>query len=271
MTFHEGYTAATDCQTCHEADGTGIAPGTVADFHNGLETERVGIIYGGEDLSVTEGAKFTWDITDIVDDGTNLKISWAATFNGVAVDPCNTTVTATAPGFHAVPVIEGALSMLRSYAQGDDFVLGKSTTAPGQANAVNVTTANTVCAANVATTTIPVDAGLAAGSRGIVAIQGKPQLPIPAGMSKEHWDHDTMYVRVPTPTREWVVGTGALPTETRRPIADTGACLKCHVGSLYQHGNTRVDNVDMCIICHNSASSEQNVRIADGRRQDRVV
>ena len=73
-----------------------------------------------------------------------------------------------------------------------------------------------------------------------------------------------MYVRVPTPTREWVVGTGALPTALRRPIADTDDCLDCHVGSLYQHGNTRVDNVDMCIICHNPASSEQNVRVQMG-------
>jgi hypothetical protein len=50
----------------------------------------------------------------------------------------------------------------------------------------------------------------------------------------------------------------------RRPIVDTGECLKCHVGSLYQHGGNRVDNVKMCIICHNSASSEQNVRVGMG-------
>ena len=72
-----------------------------------------------------------------------------------------------------------------------------------------------------------------------------------------------MYIRVPTPTYEFAVGTGAAVTP-RRAIADTSACLKCHVGSLYQHGNTRVDNVTMCIICHNSASSEQNVRTQMG-------
>ena len=75
-TFHEGYTAATDCQTCHEPDGTGIAPGVVSEFHNGLVTERGGIIWDGIDTSVTEGAKFDWQITGIVDDGTNLLISW---------------------------------------------------------------------------------------------------------------------------------------------------------------------------------------------------
>jgi len=69
---------------------------------------------------------------------------------------------------------------------------------------------------------------------------------------------------VPTPVLEWTVGTGSTSATARRKIADTGACLKCHVGSLYQHGNTRVDNVTMCVMCHNSASSEQSVRVQMG-------
>jgi hypothetical protein len=75
-----------------------------------------------------------------------------------------------------------------------------------------------------------------------------------------------MYVRSKTPTFQWQVGVGgATPVaEQRRPIADTAQCLKCHVGSLYQHGNTRVDNVDLCVMCHNAASSEQNVRTQMG-------
>jgi OmcA/MtrC family decaheme c-type cytochrome len=160
---------------------------------------------------------------------------------------------------------EGTLSMLRSYVQGDDYVLGKAS-APGQASAVNLSTSNTACAGNLATTTIPVDTGVAAGTRGVVALQGKWQLPVPAGMSTEHWPYPLMFVRVPTPTEEWIVGSsGVVPkADQRREIADTGACLKCHVGSLYQHGNTRVDNVQMCVICHNSASSDQNNRVTMG-------
>jgi OmcA/MtrC family decaheme c-type cytochrome len=262
LTFHNTFAPTEDCTVCHNASGVASGKVVVTDFHNGLETERVGIIYDGEDLSVSEGKNFTWQITGIVDNGTNLVINWTATYKGAAVNPCNTTVTTTAPGFHAVSQPEGGLSMLRSYAQGDDYVLGQAT-APGQASAVNVTTTNTVCAANVATTTIPVDAAIPAGTRAIVALQGKPQLPVPAGMTTEYWSFPTMYVRVPTPTYEFVVGTGAKATE-RRLIADTGQCLKCHVGSLYQHGNTRVDNVTMCIICHNSASSDQNNRVAMG-------
>jgi len=262
LTFHEAFAPTEDCTVCHNASGVASGKVVVTDFHNGIETERVGIIWDGADLSVTEGKNFTWQITGIVDDTTNLAITWTATYKGAAVDPCNSTITATAPGFFNVAQEDGALSMLRSYAQGDDYVLGQAN-APGQASAVNVTTANTVCAANVATTTIPVDAAIPAGTRGIVALQGKPQLPLPAGFDNPVYEFPAMYVRVPTPTYEFVVGTGAKATD-RRLIADTEQCLKCHVGSLYQHGNTRVDNVTMCIICHNSASSDQNNRVAMG-------
>jgi OmcA/MtrC family decaheme c-type cytochrome len=70
--------------------------------------------------------------------------------------------------------------------------------------------------------------------------------------------------RARTPTREFVADTGALPTEQRRPIADTGDCMKCHVGSMYQHGGNRIDNVNLCTMCHNSASNEKNVRVGIG-------
>jgi len=68
--------------------------------------------------------------------------------------------------------------------------------------------------------------------------------------------------RVPTPTYDWAVGDG---TEmARRSTVDTSLCLNCHVGSLYQHGGDRVDNVDYCMVCHNAASNEQNVRVGMG-------
>ena len=185
------------------------------------------------------------------------------------MDPCNTTIGAGKPLFHLTPagtVLDGAPDFLRTYAQGDDFILGKSTSAPGQPGTLTLSATNTACAANVATTTWAVDKDVPAGTRGYVALQGKPQLPLPAGFDKTVSDYEftNMYVRVPTPDREFVVGTGAKPATERRAIADTGECLKCHVGSLYQHGNTRVDNVKMCGACHNSASSDQNNRVAMG-------
>jgi OmcA/MtrC family decaheme c-type cytochrome len=269
-TFHLAYTAATNCQGCHESGAGAEAPGLVdvRDFHDGLETERIGIIYGGEDLSVTKGAQFNWAITKVVDDKATgkLTITWTAEFpKGTSINPCNTTATDTAPVFYPYGPNtggEGTLSMLRSYAQGDDYVLGQAN-APGQAASVNLSTTNTTCSGNVATTVIDRNSNIADGTRAIVALQGKPQLPVPAGMSTEHWAEPLMFVRVPTPTYEFVVGTGA-PATPRRVVADTQDCLGCHVGSLYQHGNTRVDNVTMCIICHNSASSDQNNRVQMG-------
>ncbi|MGB5412547.1 MAG: hypothetical protein WBN09_13520, partial [Woeseiaceae bacterium] len=129
-----------DCGACH--DGA-LARDTVRAFHDGSTTERGGIIFGGVDTSVTEGARFDWEITGIVDDGMDLAISWQASYDGVGVDPCNATVGEGAPVFFAdVDPDDGSslgnLSMLRNYAQGDDFILGQSTSAPGQALSVNV-------------------------------------------------------------------------------------------------------------------------------------
>jgi OmcA/MtrC family decaheme c-type cytochrome len=268
--FHLNADETVVCTNCHQAP---LLPATVADFHNGLETERVGIIWDGEDQSVAIGKKFTWKIDSIVDDGTNLKISWSATFNGNPINPCNTTASATTPIIYPYApntAGEGTAGMLRSYVQGDDYVLGKATGGVGQATTINLTTANTVCAGTVATTTIPVEAGVPAGTRGVVALVGKWQVPVPTGFSNSlhaaDWPYPLQFVRVPTPTEEWIVGSsGIVPKASqRREIADTGACLKCHVGSLYQHGNTRVDQVQMCAICHNSASSDQNNRVAMG-------
>ena len=241
-----------DCTVCHDG---GTARATVADFHNGLAPAfRRGPIFNGEDVGVVEGAKFDWAITGIVDDGTDLAISWTASYDGVGVDPCNDTVAAGAPAFHNVA--GSNLSMLRSYAQGDDFIIGMSTSAPGQPLSVNVTVDNTTCAANVATTTIPVDVLGASIDRGIVALQGRPFVLSPIDSVT------AIQVRAKTPTYEWMIGSGDAPLMARRDIVDTDECLKCHVGSLYMHGGNRIDNVGMCILCHNSASNEQNVRTA---------
>ncbi|HWJ06735.1 MAG TPA: cytochrome c3 family protein, partial [Steroidobacteraceae bacterium] len=82
LSFHASYTGAEDCQVCHIADGTGVARGTVAKMHNGLLTERGGIIWDGVDTSVVEGDKIAMAITGIVDNGTSLAISWTATYDG---------------------------------------------------------------------------------------------------------------------------------------------------------------------------------------------
>jgi OmcA/MtrC family decaheme c-type cytochrome len=263
-TFHLVLTPTPEtapCADCHRVGGAAERVQVVTASHNGTTTERGGIIWDGVDTSVTEGAKFVWQITGVenvvVDGVDSLAISWIASYDGLGVDPCNETLGPDAPTFHAATDGSGSgnLSMLRNYAQGDDFILGMSTSAPGQALSVNVSTDNTVCASNIATTTIAADDVTA--ERGIIALQGKPRTVSPDGSTTGQ------RVRAKTPTYEFMVADGSAPVATRRAIVDGDQCLKCHVGSLYQHGGNRVDNPGMCILCHNSASNEKNVRTED--------
>jgi OmcA/MtrC family decaheme c-type cytochrome len=252
--LHANATPATNCATgCHEPGGLASSALTVADVHNGATTERGGIIWDGVDTSVTEGALIDWTITGVTDDGTDLTITWQASYNGVGVNPCNATAAAGAPVFFADG--EGNLSILRNYAQGEDFILGTDPDGAGQpGSSPGVDDTNTTCAGNVATTVVPVETTDAMYGR--VAIQGKPRL-----VSIDPDDADgLMAVRAKTPTYDWVVGTGGAAPE-RRAVVDTGLCLSCHVGSLYQHGGNRVDNVDMCYLCHNVAANDEYVRV----------
>jgi OmcA/MtrC family decaheme c-type cytochrome len=245
-----------DCQLCHAdpADG-GFARANVAEMHNGSLTGRSGVIWDGVDTSVTEGAKIAWVITGVVDDGTNLTITWQADYDGVGVDPCNATAGPGAPVFFADDA--GNLSILRNYAQGEDFILGTRADRAGQPGGTpGVNDTNTTCAGNVATTVVPVEVTDAMYGR--VAIQGKPRVPSP-----DPDDSDgLMQVRAFTPTYDWVVGDGSA-APARRAVVDSSLCLSCHVGSLYQHGGNRVDNVDMCYLCHNAAANDEYVRVDD--------
>ena len=100
---------------------------------------------------------------------------------------------------------------------------------------------------------------------GRVAIQGKPRIlnvdPTPDPVFADEYG-TTMPVRAVTPTYDWVIGDGAA-APARRAVVDSSLCLNCHVGSLYQHGGNRVDNVDMCMLCHNVAANDQYVRVND--------
>ena len=76
--LHINFDETTDCRTCHEEGGIAGKYVVVTDSHNGLTTERSGVIWDGEDTSVTEGAKIAWEITDVADDGTDLTIEGQA-------------------------------------------------------------------------------------------------------------------------------------------------------------------------------------------------
>jgi OmcA/MtrC family decaheme c-type cytochrome len=153
-------------------------------------------------------------------------------------------------------------SILKAFFQGDDLVNANNGNAsPGQPNSTNLNftagTGNTVCAGNVATTTVALTTAEAAlTGNGRVALQGKPQMqPASPGTA--------ITVRAKSPIYDFALATGAA-IPARRTITDSSLCLKCHVGSLYQHGGNRVDSVELCVMCHNEASSEQNVRVGMG-------
>ena len=249
-----------DCQSqCHEPMGAAQTKIVVADFHNGIETERHGWILDGEDVSLTEGALFDWRITgvEVIDDGANLAVSWAADYGDPAagVDPCNDTVAAGEPVFFLGPNLE-EMTMYRNYAQGDDFLLGPGSS-PGAPSSVDLDATNTTCQDGIATTVLAVDAVTA--MKGRVALGGKPLVVAPEGLAGLPGVPAVIEARVPTPTFDFLLADGSA-APARRAVVDTGKCLGCHVGSLYQHGGDRVDNVDMCLMCHNVASNEQNVR-----------
>ena len=273
---HAGYTATTDCSLCHVASG--LAGATIADFHNGLKTARAGLIWNGADVSVVEGAKFALAVTGVSRVGANYLVTWTASYNGAAVNPCNTDF-AVGPVFMGITIPTGTvdptgksssnMQFIKAYAQGDDWVNANRTgvQSPGQpATSSTLAAANTTCSANVATTTTPVDPVLAApvGTKGTMALQGKPQLRFAsaAGTTGEF-----IQARAKSPTYNFVVPAAdgaAVAGAPRRNIVDTGKCLDCHLGSLYQHGGNRVDNVDLCVTCHNPAANEANVRIGYG-------
>jgi OmcA/MtrC family decaheme c-type cytochrome len=266
---HATFDETTNCQQCH-ADGSFASDYVVVtDAHNGATTERGGVIWDGEDTSVTEGALIDWQITGVDDDGTNLTITWTASYDGTPYDPCNDIPTATVPfAFHEIPPIpddpatpedesddRNNLSILRNYAQGQDFILGTNANAAGQpGSSVDVDDTNTTCTSNVATTVVPVEETSATYGR--VGIQGKPWvLNIdPAGAD------EYMQVRAKSPTFDWEIGTNVEAPARRAVVDTTNKCLNCHVGSMYQHGGNRVDNVDLCMLCHNTAANDQYVR-----------
>lgn len=250
---HAIFGSGFDCSVCH--DGV-TAFGTHAGAHNAnsvaVATDRGGLVWDGVDVSVTEGARVVTQFTGVTRTGNNLAINWTVTVDGNPADPCNTVVGPNAPTF------QSGFSILKAFFQGDDLInANNGNAAPGQANSTNLNftagTGNTVCANNVATTTIaltPAEALLTGKAR--IGLQGRPTITFtPAAQN--------ILIRSKSPVFDFDLATGAAATP-RRIVVDNQKCIDCHLGSLYQHGGNRIDNEELCIMCHNEASSEQNRR-----------
>ena len=247
---HANYLDNTNCAaTCHNGS---VARATVSEFHNFFEgvDPHLDSFYGGTDISFDNPDNVLFTVTGVTKSGDNVAFTWTASKLGAAVNPCNTD-NAVGPTFQA-------LGAYLAYAKGDDWVNENlsASQSPGQPlGARNLfTSLSTVCASNVATTTgLQVAAGAKPyAKKALLAIGGKPLT--------RHSTGGMYFVRVASPTYAFSMATGASVT-ARRSAVDTKKCIACHRGTLYQHGGDRVDNEQLCVICHNPSSSEKNVRV----------
>lgn len=267
-TDHATFNWNTNCTTCHSG-------ATANTFHNNRVTARGGLLQNGQDLSIAEGAKVNMQITGASRNVNDLSVTWTATYDGNPVDPCATVAALNAPVFGFATAntttgqAAGGLSILRAYAQGDDFINPGIGTSPGQPVSTNIATTNTTCASNVATTTLTLTAPeiATAATKMRVGIQGRAQVKLAATYDDPTTPaveaKDVILVRSKSPVVDINVAD-ASSAPARRVITDANNCMNCHVGSLYQHGGNRIDNMELCIMCHNEASSEQSVRVFDG-------
>ena len=251
--FHRGSDETTDCMGCH---GTIATLDEAGDFHNDFQggDAHYDSFYRGQDISFANINDVEVTIGDVTVDGSSVSFTWTATKNGVAVDPCNTDVTA-GPTFQA-------MNAYLAYAKGDDWVNEFDSNSPGQPfGRTSLFPDLTTCASNVATT-----AGLAMNedaltyaSKVLLAMGGKPldQDTFTIGSSGVT---KSFYVREPSPTLAFNPSDGSEATP-RRDAVDNDKCLGCHQGTLYQHGGDRVDNEQLCVVCHNPSSSDKNNRL----------
>lgn len=250
--FHRGSDVNTDCMACHSAIATLDEAG---DFHNQIvDSNRSSSFYRGVDVSFANEDEATLSIDSVTSDGSNVSFTWSASTTAGAVNPCNTVL---ADG----PIYQG-LGAYLAYAKGDDWVNEFVDSSPGQpVGAENLfTDLTTSCVGDVATTTgLVLDPeGAAYATKVLLAIGGKIQ--VQGTFVDVSATPLAYYVREPSPTYAFNAADGSAAT-ARRDAVDNEKCLGCHQGTLYQHGGDRVDNEQLCVICHNPASSDKNNRL----------
>ena len=251
--WHRTFPDNVDCMStagCHGVAGARF--NEASDFHNSFDSTAQGTnsFYRGTDISFDNPNQVSFNVTGVTKAGDNVTFTWAATKNGLAVNPCNTDINA-GPTFRN-------LGAYLAYAKGDDWVNENVGTSPGQPLGARnfFTSLSTTCAANVATTTgLRIAAGTSYATKAVLAIGGKALDKgglVPA-------NDNAFFVRVPSPTYAFSMTDGSA-VAARRNAVNTLKCLECHRGSLYQHGGDRVDNEQLCVICHNPSSNDKSVR-----------
>ncbi|TSA00739.1 MAG: hypothetical protein D4R80_00505 [Deltaproteobacteria bacterium] len=254
--FHRTFTSdATNCMTCHVELPTMNQAGK---FHNDFQgtDAHYDSFYNGSDISYDNPDNVLFAIQNVIKAGDNVTFTWTASRGGAAVDPCNATVAGAS--------FRG-LGAYLAYAKGDDWVNDNVGTSPGQpASSKNLfTSLATTCSSNVATTTgLRIAAGAKTyATKVLLGIGGKALDNVAVTIGGVATTKQ-IFVRVPSPTRAFSMtdGTNVAVTQ-RRNIVDSSKCLGCHRGTMYQHGGDRIDNAQLCVVCHNPSSSEKNNRL----------
>ena len=249
--FHRNFVMGTNCMTCHvellDKDSAG-------DFHNDFQStnSHYDSFYGGTDISFDNPNSVGFAITGVTKSGNNVSFTWTASRNGAAVNPCDNTLGWNFRG----------LGAYLAYGVGDDWVNDNVSTTPGQpAGSRNLfTSLTTTCSSNVATTTgLTIAANTGYASKASLALGGKAldNLAVTIGgvpTTKQ------FFVRVPSPTYAFSMADGAAAA-ARRNVVNTAKCLSCHRGTMYQHGGDRIDNAQLCVICHNPSAGDKNNRL----------
>jgi OmcA/MtrC family decaheme c-type cytochrome len=242
-----------NCMDCHSGV-TGIDD--AGDFHSDFQSTdaHYDSFYGGKDISFENPDQIQFKIDSVTKTGDNVAFTWSATKGGVAVNPCNTNLD-SGPVFNYTGNNLGAYL---AYAKGDDWVNDGVSTTPGQPEGAKnlFTSLSTTCAGNVATTTglnISTAAAARSATKVLVAIGGKAK-------TKHAATGNAYFVRVPSPTYAFKMADGSAAT-ARRKIVDNAKCTGCHAGTMYQHGGDRIDEVQMCVVCHNPSSNDKNNRL----------
>ncbi len=255
--IHRGLDPTTvNCMLVNGCHGGLPAADEAADFHVDLvaSDRHYDSFFGGQDISFVNPNGVGFAITGVTVAGDNVTFTWTAERLSAAVDPCNTDLAAG-------PVFTD-LGAYLAYPKGDDWVNEFVGSSPGQpASAKNLfTSLATTCAANVATTTgLEIDPDATYSTTALLAIGGKPidQDTFLIGTTATD---NAFFIRFPSPTYAFTKADGS-PAAARRDAVNTDRCLRCHRGTLYQHGGDRVDNEQLCVICHNPSSADKNNRL----------
>ncbi len=251
--FHRTFGMATNCMACHVELP---AKNEAADFHDHFESadSHTDSFYRGTDISFDNPNSVGFAITGVTKSGDNVTFTWTASRNGSAVDPCNTDT--------AGPTFRG-LGAYLAYGKGDDWVNENvSSSTPGQpASARNLfTSLATTCSSNVATTTgLKIAAGTTYATKALLAIGGKALDNVAVTIGSTPTTRQ-IFVRVPSPTYAFSMTDGSAAS-ARRNVVNSAKCLGCHRGTLYQHGGDRVDNPQLCVICHNPSAGDKSNRL----------